>query len=695
MQCYCCQRCGGNLIPAEDGTTAVCESCGAIQALPHTDITRYNEATRARLNHDYEQAAMLFQMLSTDDPKNSDLHWNLALCQYGIEYQGDHTVLHQAVSKSFEDSDEYFAACINATPEKRRLYIAEGQRIAEQQRLYWEQYAKVGGADIVLCGTENTKRVVSRVYQSLISEQYRVFCRLFLNESESDLQNIKALVALQSAKVLLLFISAEAEMQDDLIQQDYKFFRKQIATDSQKKIIPVAVNVEPQQLSQLFGGLQVQDARQLDFNANIIANINHLFHRKDTVEPATSNVAPIIDVAKRLFENGEMNRATSFFQEAIRRNQECSTAWWYLFRIETENMDIPIGAKLFSDPVTEKAEMYRDMAIKYAADDQKVLYVQQLEDWKERIRKARFEASLKRVRDQIQAGTFTDIENQPLKDTYEYATLEEREKVRHTISQESWAAIKKQMCAENGTPISIAPQKIELTYKYTTSEEKEQMRQELFQHNWRVCQFITHDGEDMRNCWTISSPEFQNALAFADIQEKETVCQFLKDYEKRCASYGEYRKIMDNLKSFFEAKGREMPDLQQMLKHTKKLSSKIKRQLAWTDHQIRFALIAYLPIATLCFTICIMMEIPQKDAAIVAVIGPLVLLAVLAFMKNIMYLRNIKKYAQRCTDLMQLYDSKIDRINATYEPKIGKSNVIRDYHSTESYARIIVRPYKA
>ena len=64
---YQCRACGGNVIPAPDGKTGICEYCGKKIVFPRTGYKLMNQANALRARMEFEQAEALYQMVEEDE----------------------------------------------------------------------------------------------------------------------------------------------------------------------------------------------------------------------------------------------------------------------------------------------------------------------------------------------------------------------------------------------------------------------------------------------------------------------------------------------------------------------------------------------------------------------------------------------------------------------------------------------------
>ena len=83
---YQCRACGGNVIPAPDGKTGICEYCGKKIVFPRKGYKLMNQANALRARMEFEQAEALYQSLALLNPEDPEIWWSILLCRYGILY---------------------------------------------------------------------------------------------------------------------------------------------------------------------------------------------------------------------------------------------------------------------------------------------------------------------------------------------------------------------------------------------------------------------------------------------------------------------------------------------------------------------------------------------------------------------------------------------------------------------------------
>ena len=146
MAIFKCKMCGGSLEINNDESVATCDYCGTRQTVPTSkdDVASnlFNRANNLRLKCEFDKATQVYEKILDIDHTDSEAHWGVVLCKYGIEYVEDpktftrvptcHRTLYEAVLTDVN----YLSAIENANEEQKQLYIAEAKAIDELQKIF-------------------------------------------------------------------------------------------------------------------------------------------------------------------------------------------------------------------------------------------------------------------------------------------------------------------------------------------------------------------------------------------------------------------------------------------------------------------------------------------------------------------------------------------------------------------------------
>ena len=103
MALFRCKMCGGNLEITNE-TVATCEFCGTQQTLPRANAEMiqnlFNRANTLRLKCEFDKAEQIYEKILQENDAESEAHWGIVLCKYGIEYVEDPKTYKRIPSKT-------------------------------------------------------------------------------------------------------------------------------------------------------------------------------------------------------------------------------------------------------------------------------------------------------------------------------------------------------------------------------------------------------------------------------------------------------------------------------------------------------------------------------------------------------------------------------------------------------------------
>ncbi len=298
MAVFKCKMCGGNLDILDGVSVATCEYCGTKQTVPKSRdevvSNLFNRANNLRLKCEFDKAEQVYEKILDIDNSDSEAHWGVVLCKYGIEYVEDsktysriptcHRTLYEAV---LADVD-YLAAIENADTEQKELYIAEAKIIDELQKNILAIVNSEEPFDVFICykeTDEDGKRTVDStiandIYYQLTGEGFKVFyAPITLEDKLGHEYEPYIFAALNSAKVMLV-VGTKPEYFDSVwVRNEWSRFMKLIKTDRSKMIIPCYRNMDAYELPDEFAHLQAQDMGKIGFITDVIRGLKKIFNR--------------------------------------------------------------------------------------------------------------------------------------------------------------------------------------------------------------------------------------------------------------------------------------------------------------------------------------------------------------------------------------------------------------------------------
>lgn len=322
MAVFKCKMCGGSLDILDGVSVATCEYCGTKQTVPKSRdevvANLFNRANNLRLKCEFDKAEQVYEKILDIDNSDSEAHWGVVLCKYGIEYVEDpktysriptcHRTLYEAV---LTDVD-YLSAIENADAEQKDLYIAEAKIIDELQKNILTIVNSEEPFDVFICykeTDEDGKRTVDSaiandIYYQLTQEGFKVFyAPITLEDKLGHEYEPYIFAALNSAKVMLV-VGTKPEYFDSVwVRNEWSRFIKLTKSDRSKMIIPCYRNMDAYELPDEFAHLQAQDMGKIGFITDVIRGLKKVFDRdvqpqpmiKRTKVKKPSKIKPIIE----------------------------------------------------------------------------------------------------------------------------------------------------------------------------------------------------------------------------------------------------------------------------------------------------------------------------------------------------------------------------------------------------------------
>ncbi len=302
MAVFKCKMCGGTL-EINNETVAVCQYCGTKQTIPKSRdevvSNLFNRANNLRLKCEFDKAEQVYEKILDINNTESEAHWGIVLCRYGIEYVEDpktysriptcHRTLYEAV---LTDVD-YLSAIENADAEQKELYIAEAKIIDELQKNILAIVNSEEPFDVFICykeTDEDGKRTVDSaiandIYYQLTGECFKVFyAPITLEDKLGHEYEPYIFAALNSAKVMLV-IGTKPEYFDSVwVRNEWSRFIKLTKSDRSKMIIPCYRNMDAYELPDEFAHLQAQDMGKIGFITDVIRGLKKVFGRDEQLQ---------------------------------------------------------------------------------------------------------------------------------------------------------------------------------------------------------------------------------------------------------------------------------------------------------------------------------------------------------------------------------------------------------------------------
>ena len=344
MSVFKCKMCGGTLEINSGETVAVCEYCGTKQTLPNLDDEKranlYDRANHFRRNNEFDKASAIYEQLLNEDGNDAECYWSLVLCRYGIEYVEDPSsqkrvpTVNRAQFTSIFDDDNYKEALRHADSYQKSIYEDEANAINEIQKGILAISQKEEPFDVFICykETDNNGRrtpdsvLATELYHELTKEGYKVFfSRITLEDKLGVAYEPYIFAALNSAKVMVALGTKAEHFNAVWVKNEWSRFLALIKNGSKKILIPAYRDMDPYDLPEEFSHLQAQDMSKLGFMQDLVRGIKKIIGTEEATTtdrisgPSENgiNIAPIIDRAFLLIEDGDTQKADECLEEAL------------------------------------------------------------------------------------------------------------------------------------------------------------------------------------------------------------------------------------------------------------------------------------------------------------------------------------------------------------------------------------------
>ena len=356
MAIFKCKMCGGDLEITDGLTVAECIYCGTQQTLPkaNDEIVQnlFNRANNLRLKCEFDKAEQIYEKILQENDAESEAHWGIVLCKYGIEYVEDpktykriptcHRTSYDAVTT---DAD-YLSAIKHADASQRSIYEAEAKAIDEIQKNILSIVKDEKPFDVFICykeTDENGKRTVDSsiandIYYQLTQEGLKVFyAAITLEDKLGREYEPYIFAALNSAKVMLVIGTKPQYFTAVWVKNEWSRFLKLMKTDRSKLLIPCYKDMDAYDLPEEFAHLQAQDMSKIGFINDVVRGIKKVTV-KDEPKPAVvtetvvtntgnTNTAPLLKRAFMFLEDGDWDRADDFCEQVLNIDPECAQAY--------------------------------------------------------------------------------------------------------------------------------------------------------------------------------------------------------------------------------------------------------------------------------------------------------------------------------------------------------------------------------
>lgn len=420
MKEFRCRICGGPLMPQEDAVTAVCEYCGSVLVLPRTDPAVFNRALELLREKKFDQAAAMFRRCVIDNPQDAEVHWNLLLCKFGIEYVEDpdggrvptcNTLIYDPITEDEDYQDALrFSGDIAA-----RLYAEEGRRIAAiQQEVV--RYAEQADYDVFISYKETDENgarsedsvLAQEIYDTLTAKGYKVFLSRVTLKGQAGMKYEPVIfAALNSAPVMLVVGTSRERMESVWVSNEWNRFLRLMEQDKDRKLEVVYKNMKRIDLPSRLRFMPQQDlskAGRFGWKQDIAYDVESMlgtgrksvkqgeFIRETDDEAADREVRNKYILTEQALELGNRAEALRQLGMALDIDPGRLETWCRIFRIRSDEWDYTDGEQ--PEPPGDAMRIIRN--VMELADGKDVDEAQEAEDllytWHTRYAEKRLES---------------------------------------------------------------------------------------------------------------------------------------------------------------------------------------------------------------------------------------------------------------------------------------------------------------
>ena len=386
-----CKMCGGQIQYGIDDSVAKCEYCCTEQTVVKTDDTKklnlFNRANSLRLQNEFDKAQTTYENILIDDPNNSEAHWGICLCRYGIEYVDDKKTnkkvptCHRTVYKFIYDDIDYIAALENADVVAKSMYEKEAKVIDEIQKNILAISQKEDPYDIFICYKETDEKgnrtkdsvIAQDIYNELTKKGYKVFFSRITLESKlgSEYEPI-IFAALMSSKIMLAIGSKIEFFNSPWVKNEWGRFLSFMKDTQGKYLIPCYLDMEAYDMPEEFLMLQAQDIGKIGYLQDLSRGIDKLMGGTKVEKssnkiwydnPQISNMFKRVDI---LLNESDFDGANGVLENILNIDFKCAEAYFYKILV---NRKLKNEEELINSLEDIENDKNYIRALKYASED--------------------------------------------------------------------------------------------------------------------------------------------------------------------------------------------------------------------------------------------------------------------------------------------------------------------------------------
>ena len=353
--------CGAPLDVTEGQTVVTCDFCQSKQTVANANDERkenlFNRANALRASCDFDKAILSYQSILSIFPSESEAHWGLCLCKYGIEYVDDPSThkkvptIHRVSFDSILKDSDYLAALSYADAVAREEYQEEAAQIADIQKNILSISQKEEPFDIFICYKEtgaNGKRTpdsvwAQEIYSNLTDKGYKVFfSRITLESKLGSMYEPYIFAALNSAKIMLVVGGKKEHFEAVWVKNEWSRFIDMMKTRPDHYLIPCYRDMDAYEMPEQFLSFQGQDMSKLGFMQDLLRGIDKIMGRTEAPRAQAEtkiiqtdvNVSALLKRAEILIGDGNFDKADELLERVLDNDPTNSQAYLLKLLIE-------------------------------------------------------------------------------------------------------------------------------------------------------------------------------------------------------------------------------------------------------------------------------------------------------------------------------------------------------------------------
>ena len=348
--------CGGSINVAERVSVAQCPYCKETQTFSIIDDEKraslFNRANDLRLAGEFDKAADIYEKIIDEDNNDSEAHWGMVLCKYGIEYVEDYKThrriptCHRAQYESIARNVDFIAACKNALIDQQYVYIEQAKAIAKIQKGIMSIASKEEPFDVFICYKETDdygrrtpdSALANDIYHQLTQEGYKVFYSAITLENKiGEEYEPYIFAAINSAKVMLVIGTKPEYFNAVWVRNEWSRYLKLLKTDHSRLLIPCYKDMDPYYLPEEFAHLQAQDMRKIGFINDLVRGVKKVIGITDSTETlkravnpedrVNTNTASLLRREFMFLEDEDWKNANAYCEKILDNEPECAQAY--------------------------------------------------------------------------------------------------------------------------------------------------------------------------------------------------------------------------------------------------------------------------------------------------------------------------------------------------------------------------------